>query len=234
MRDRLRSISPVLLATWATLSCDGVLSDPCDECRSRYWTCEDECVCPYERRGDECSNLAADVFNCGTWGNECGRDAPPYESGLSGGMACVAGVCTCQAETCGDLCTSIAIDDQNCGACGVVCTPEAPYCVDGACTPCGWPTIECDGTCVDTQFDATHCGACATACTTGDVCMASACVAGDGSACAPECDTAAGEICCASTCVVPKDDDLNCGGCATACAHCDTCRDGSCQYNCGD
>ena len=83
--------------------------------------------------GGICTNLVADVRNCGSCGNRCET-----------GQTCAAGVCRaaqtqpqpmCPAGSrlCMGTCTNPGNDPRNCGACGIVCEGQQ-QCVMGRCS----------------------------------------------------------------------------------------------------
>ncbi len=121
-------------------------------------------------------------------------------------------------------------DRNNCGACGNACpaatSNEVYECVDGTCAmKCKAGALDCDGLvdngCETRASNRNHCGACGNACPPGEPCMLQSTSLGDyGCGCKP------GQLYCGS-CINPKRDDENCGGCDIAC---DPSGDGGAAY----
>lgn len=146
---------------------------------------------------------------------DCGGPCGPCAQGLLclGDGDCVTGVCTlnrCAAPSCMD---------------GVRNQDEAGVDCGGACAACG------EGACSDqTQ----QCGGPCPKCPPGGVCLINAdCAAGlvcrDG-ACQPRCAPPLLE--CGATCVDPRVDRQNCGGCNQPCLNGDACVMGQCRPVC--
>jgi hypothetical protein len=141
--------------------------------------------------GDSCVVLDDDPRHCGACGHDC-TQLP----GVTGSVACVAGVCQVAAacET-GKAHCSVDADDgcetdlslpAHCGDCGTSCTEPTPMCAAdptagyGCVSGCEAPTPDrCAMSCVDKTANAAHCGACDNACTSPlnatPTCIASAC-----------------------------------------------------------
>ncbi len=203
----------------ACRACDKDTRRLCGSCGS-YLCCGSGRTCC----GGYCTDLAADVLNCGGCGFVC--DPPgPNEYG-----ACIDGQCTyvCAdgAADCDGTCTLLASDPDNCGACGFVCGPPGPNeyraCIDGRCAyGCIDGGVFCDGVCTYLRRDPNNCGAC------GNVCPGSA----------PYCNSGVCEVCyagstlCSGTCVYLPEDDFNCGACGNVCPAGTGCLGGFCQDN---
>lgn len=127
---------------------------PCEEKwdlqsdRSHCGTCDTECssatdckngvcVCPAQSPdacGQECTNRAIDVFNCGSCGNVC-------QNGY-----CQAGQCVCTGTVCDTACVDTKTDAFHCGSCGAPC-PEIGFqrCSGGLCwAPCRGTPLPCE------------------------------------------------------------------------------------------
>jgi hypothetical protein len=158
------------------LACE---SGVCD-CPSETGTgaCEDGASCCPE---GGCANLATDVENCGSCGNDC--DALSAELGGGGRSdGCSAGACACAGGApcgLGERCCGGCIarcTDESCGGCGERCGSRA-RCAEGTAGACGCvcdapfadcnrdaPSAESDGCETDTRTSALHCGGCDRAC----------------------------------------------------------------------
>ena len=147
---------------------------------------------------------------------------------------CVAGLLT----KCGDTCVDLQTDLANCGACGTACaTSKGEICSNGKCgQACPVGSTKCGDKCVDTNVDRANCGKCGQACGATDVCA--------GGTCAGNCESAGYLTCQGATtmidagpdaslpmsCVDPKNDPNNCGGCGIKCgANAPNCAFGSCS-----
>jgi hypothetical protein len=112
------------------------------------------CTCAGTMCAGACTNLDADVANCGTCGHAC-----------SGGAICQNGSCVCpgSATSCNGECVNTTTNNANCNGCGKACTDGA-ICRNGS---CGCPASEilCNGTCVDPMTNDQNCGGCGKACT---------------------------------------------------------------------
>jgi hypothetical protein len=175
-----------------------------------------------------------------------------------GGQSCDANQQCCDVGTAVRACISVQSDAANCGGCGVACAPGGDGCSGATCrcaggSACSGGTTCCAGTgCIDLTTDAFHCGACGHACNPGETCSAGQCVCGNtggacpganaiccgGTMCATgSCMCSGGticnfpDVCCGPSCIDPKSDNNNCGGCGHQCTTPLTCSDGACACN---
>jgi hypothetical protein len=128
-----------------------------------------------------CADLATDVANCGSCGNDCSALAPELGGG-GRSDGCAAGACACAGgapcglgERCCGGCVA-RCTDMNCGGCGATCGARG-HCVEGAAGACGCacdapfddcngdaPSSASDGCETDTSTSPLHCGGCGRAC----------------------------------------------------------------------
>ena len=167
--------------------------------------------------------------------------------------------CDPNQACCGVACTSVQADASNCGGCGIACAPGGDSCSGATCRCAGGSACTggnscCPGTgCIDLQTDPFHCGACDHACNPGNACVAGQCVCGqtgadcsgatavccsDGSCSLPGTCACGGsticnfpDVCCGSSCIDPRSDNANCGGCGHACTAPLSCANGACACN---
>lgn len=156
-------------------------------------------LCCGDLCGATCTNLQADIANCGACGNVCGS-----------GEFCAAGSCVACSPVCGGACVDLAGDRANCGSCGHVCL-GTELCSSGSCVACGQV---CGAACVDLGSDQGNCGSCGKACLASEVCTSGSCVA---------CP-----MTCGGACVDLNTNTLNCGSCGNSCAPGESCSGGSC------
>jgi hypothetical protein len=198
-----------------------------------------------------CTNLFADVNNCGACGIKCMADQT-CNGGVCGTVATMT--CPATAKACLDpsgtkmYCANVMGDPNNCGTCGVVCGATAA-CSNGQCVAggggtdagvpqCGGSTVSClDPTgrpyCANVQFDQYNCGACGRVCNATQVCQNGACVPnGTADGGAPNCPAtmksclpAAGPGYCADY----LNDTNNCGICFNVCSAGFFCQNGGCM-----
>jgi hypothetical protein len=186
--------------------------------------------------GIGCTDVNADVHNCGLCGNDCtvpGDHARGDICALSAGSTptCFCGdigvVCTepmwCTevnppgGVSCG--CANLNGDRFNCGECYNACD-ENPGgyedCVDGQCG-CSSAGQDCAGGmtagccsgvdhCVNLLTDTSNCGSCRTHCTPGEVCVDGECRCNGGAGCVYE-----SQVCCSRGCTNVLSDESNCG-----------------------
>jgi len=200
----------------ACQACGGNASRLCGSCGSVACCGQGEACC-----GGYCTDLASDIYNCGSCGDVC--DAPgPYEYG-----ACIAGKCEYEcvdgAVRCGDSCILTDWDPDNCGGCGNVCGAEAPYCNYGVCLECSLDMTMCGGACVDVDSDNNNCGAC------GNVCGGLTPVCSNGTCISWDEPCPGGGTRCSGVCTNTNFDLFNCGGCGIRCTEYETCSGGACQ-----
>lgn len=187
-------------------------------------TCGTSCAPGLMRCGPFCVVTSIDVLNCGGCGHMCIT-----------GQRCVAGncvsACAMGQSSCSGQCVTLMTDHDHCGNCGVACGP-AEVCVLGQCAPaCAPPLMACDAgqACINPDVDPDNCGGCgqpcppvlnaARICSLG-FCGRSACVPGFGDCNGQPLDG----------CETPfASDNLNCGGCGTACGLGESCDGGVCQ-----
>jgi hypothetical protein len=121
-----------------------------------------------------CSDLSADIADCGACGNPC-----------FSGQSCVNGQCCQRGQAlCNGLCSDVTADVNNCGRCGTVC-PAGSLCYQAKCLNmsivCPLGQTECyDGRCHDLTSDNMNCGRCGTLCPAYSGCTHSVCVAMEG------------------------------------------------------
>ncbi len=194
-------------------------------------TCQLSCPAGEIICNGSCVDPLRDNQYCGATAG-CGvADAGTAGTGCAAGNVCSAGSCgvSCPGTeaNCGGVCTDGQTDRLHCGATGAcgagdaggnagVACPAGNVCVAGACSvSCPGTEANCAGVCTDGQTDRLHCGATgactgATAgvvCPSGQVCSGGACGASCG----------APTIQCGATCVDPRNDPANCGGCGLTC-----------------
>lgn len=165
--------------------------------------CESACgsgeiCCADGEGGGVCSNVAADIENCGLCGLDCvatGRGDDCRASQCSCGDFLIGCVGTSESTCCVSPgrephCANLVRDLLDCGACGAECDVTRASRCDGRRCVCGDTRRECDGTatdfccadrfeiydCVDTTSDRQHCGACGDRCPAGLTCVAGSCV----------------------------------------------------------
>jgi len=143
--------------------------------------------------------------------------------------ACAAGFGDCDGVAANGCETDTRTATASCGACGNTCpVPQnsIPACVGGSCgIYCATGFGSCDGSnangCeVSLTSSNTHCGACGRACSTGQTCVAGACV---NNTCGTGMTPCAGGACRDLT-----TDPANCGACGNVCALGMTCYRSAC------
>jgi hypothetical protein len=149
--------------------------------------------------GTSCTNLSADIANCGSCGHAC-----------ASGEFCAGGACLACSPVCGAVCVDLAADHANCGSCGHACL-ASEACTSGACVTC---STLCGGGCADVASENANCGSCGHACLASEVCTSGACVM-----CSALCGGACADL---------ANDAKNCGSCGNACAPGESCKTGSC------
>jgi hypothetical protein len=136
-----------------------------------------------------CTQLTADIRNCGECGLDClatGRGGACMEGRCACGrfeIGCSGGPDICCPAVAGGReahCANLDVAEEDCGACGRACEPAtADLCRNGTCV-CSGSDRACDGTagdtccpggvgatvyrCVDTLGDREHCGSCGRRC----------------------------------------------------------------------
>ncbi len=206
-------------------------------------TCQLSCPAGEVICNGKCVDPVRDNQYCGATAG-CGvADAGTAGTACASGNVCVAGACAVSCPgteaNCGGVCTDGQTDRLHCGAtgacgaadaggtAGVVC-PAGNVCVAGACAvSCPGTEANCGGVCTDGQTDRLHCGATGACgvgggapgvvCPAGQVCSAGICGASCG----------APTIQCGTTCVDPRNDPANCGGCGFACFG--YCKNSACE-----
>jgi hypothetical protein len=118
-----------------------------------------------------CSDLSADIGDCGACGNTC-----------PSGQSCVNGQCCKRGQAlCSGFCSDLTTDVNNCGTCGNVC-PAGSVCSNSKCLNmsivCPSGQTECsDERCYDLTTDNMNCGTCGNVCPAYSGCTDSVCVA---------------------------------------------------------
>jgi hypothetical protein len=222
-RESLRRLGAVLAgAVLSPLGFEAASAagpDPCKAfCKCRNKTQQSQCLAACKAcNGDTlrlcgscggyaCTDLANDVANCGSCGNNCW-----YEAGANEEAACFDGECfyPCAegAAECNGACTYLDWDQTNCGACGNACDEFTPFCNGGVCEKCPPGRTECGEFCHDLAFDNYHCGACDNACGGSTPrCYLGVCT---------ECTS--GDTNCDGQCVNLTSNSANCGACGNVC-----------------
>lgn len=145
---------------------------------------------------------------------------------------CIAGL----LQKCGDTCVDLQSDLANCGACGTACAVgKGEICVNGKCAQaCPQGSTRCGDKCVDTNVDRANCGKCGTTCGATEICALGSCAGSCEAAGYLTCQGATTKIDAGAdaslpmSCVDPKTDHDNCGGCGNACAAMEACSNGTC------
>lgn len=145
-----------------------VLACVATDCPAPFATCPSD-EGPVYKCG---TDLAHDVKNCGSCGNECLVYKPLHMT-----SRCVDGACelecrndpssqtdmrNCNGEIDDGCEIDVLKDPKNCGACGKACAAGDP-CIKGKCG-CPPPLIACNGACVNPQIDDENCGGCGIVC----------------------------------------------------------------------
>lgn len=155
------TLTPLTTATTATLSPATVPPlTPQGTCRQGLTWCN-----------GHCSDLFADIGDCGACGNPC----PSGQSCLNG-QCCTRGLALCNG-----FCSDLTADVKNCGGCGNVCAAGS-ICHNSKCLNmnivCPPGLTECyDEKCYNLTSDNLNCGYCGRICPAYSGCMNSACVA---------------------------------------------------------
>jgi hypothetical protein len=171
--------------------------------------CGDGCGAPLRACALACVDPFVDPNNCGDCGVSCGL-----------GGVCAGGQCrvNCSGGTlsCAGGCVDPASNPVHCGGCNQPCVP-GEICVGGSCFfPCPLGQVPCGDQCVNLERDPQHCGGCNQPCGPGASCV--------GSQCLPVSSCMAPLSVCQSpdagmpTCVDPRYDPENCGGCGVSCS----------------
>ena len=177
---------------------------------------------------DDCSalpgcetNVATDVNNCGSCGNEC--VGGNVTSATCVDQQCANVVCEPGFVDCGSGQCNTPSDRDNCGACGRQCGPgqtcDADTCVSVTCLP---PETLCGEVCENLDNDQFNCGSCGRVCPSDSVCMTGDCL----------CDTLDHRECGGSC--VDTSLDGNCGGCGITCQGGQMCNDSRCTCDAGE
>jgi hypothetical protein len=120
-----------------------------------------------------CSDLSADIGDCGACGNPC-----------PSGQTCIDRQCCMKGQAlCNRVCSDLA-DEKNCGSCGNAC-PNGSVCYNSKCLNmsivCPSGRTECyDEKCFDLTSDNMNCGWCGNVCPAYSGCINSVCEAMDG------------------------------------------------------
>ena len=179
-----------------------------------------------------CTNVQADVSNCGTCDHACPTPNNGTATCTTGtcGLVCNAGFADCDGSAANGCEVNLNTSAGNCNACGNVCSlpHTTAACSAGSCTvaTCATGYADCNSTAADgcetnLNTTVTACGACGTACSiphataacTAGACGIAACDAGWAN-----CD---GSV--ANGCETSTTTNTNCGTCGTTCAagtHC--------------
>ena len=188
---------------------------------------------------DLCDGSCVDLQSNPNFCGDCMTECPL-------GAVCSLGVCelTCAPglTDCGGACVDLDSDPNNCSACGTVCMAPAsggvPACAAGSCAVvCPDGAADCNGDVTDPAGDGcevapltdiVNCGACGNVCNVpnaSQACVDGACGVGMCDAGFGDCDLIGANGCETET----NTDDLNCGGCGTACAATEECMGGTCS-----
>jgi hypothetical protein len=122
---------------------------------------------------DHCSDLSADIGDCGACNNPC-----------PSGQTCIDRQCCTRGQSlCNGSCSDLA-DVTNCGSCGNAC-PNGSVCYHAKCLnmsiPCPPGRTECyDEKCYDLTSDNMNCGWCGNVCPAYSGCIHSVCEAMEG------------------------------------------------------
>ena len=120
-----------------------------------------------------CSDLSADIGDCGACGTAC-----------PSGQACTDGQCCPRGQAlCNGVCSDPATDRENCGRCGNAC-PDGSVCSAGKCLNmnivCPPGQTGCpDERCHDLTSENMNCGRCGNVCPAYSGCTNGVCVAMD-------------------------------------------------------
>ncbi|TAK25189.1 MAG: hypothetical protein EPO40_22715 [Myxococcaceae bacterium] len=189
------------------------------------------CPSGQTRCSGTCVDLNANVAQCGACGRACSlpNATPACTSGSCVVATCSAGFGDCDGSAANGCETDTRTTTSSCGACGNICpVPQnsIPACVGGSCGIfCATGFGSCDGSnangCeVSLTSSNAHCGACGRACSTGQTCVAGACVS---NTCGTGLTPCPGNVC--------RDlarDPANCGACGRACAAGQLCTASTC------
>ena len=185
-------------------------------------------------------DVASDVKNCGTCGNDCGQlphAMASCKAGLCSVGACTPGYGNCNKNDADGCEAKLDADPSHCGGCGMPC-PSPPHvipsCVNNVCGPgaCAPGYVDCnknmnDGCESQVAVDAMNCGLCGNVCPNGANAVA-ACAMGQ---CTFACN--GGFL----DCNADKNDGcevdgskaaLHCGKCGNACGNGFVCNAGQC------
>lgn len=195
----------------------------------------DACAITQTSCNGVCVTTGNDPANCGGCGKTCqGTELCSHGACVS---VCASNEQACPVEAGGGFCTDLQNDNANCGACGAPCQP-LERCTAGQCgAGCTSGQTGCvpEGGgapfCVSTKSDGYNCGGCNVRCKTLEYCSAGACVSACAQgqmACASDAGDGGGPGYCANT----QTDNLNCGGCGTACGTLQACVGGTCAKAC--
>jgi hypothetical protein len=170
--------------------------------------CSDGCGAPLLACNLACVDPFVDPGNCGGCGVICG-----------GGGQCVGGqcalVCLGGTQACGGGCVDPASNPAHCGGCNQPCGP-ADICVGGMCLfPCVPGQVPCGAACVSLDRDPLNCGGCNQPCGPGDGCVGGQCT--PISACVMPLSICSPADAGMPSCVDPRYDPANCGGCGVSC-----------------